>query len=85
MNFDNLPQDAEGQRFALKVEALALAELLVKFKGDSSVSSFVTGTIHNEIELIDKCLEFGVDYVKSEQYATDAKADNLTEEQFPNV
>ncbi len=72
MNFDNLPQDESGRRMALKVEALALAELLVKFKDDDSVSSFVTGTIHNEIEIIDRCLEFGVDYVKAEQMEVDS-------------
>jgi len=66
MNFNNLPEDESGRRIALKVEALALQELLVKFNGDSSVSSFVLGTIHNEIELIDRCLELGVDHVKGE-------------------
>lgn len=75
MNFNNLPEDESGRRLALKVEVLALQELLVKFSGDSSVSSFVLGTIHNEIELIDRCLEFGVDHVKGEIYEADAKAD----------
>ncbi len=82
MRFENLPEDEAGRRMALKVEALALTELLMKFKGDDSVSSFVIGTIHNEIELIDRCLEFGVDHVKAEQYAADAKADHKTSEHF---
>jgi len=75
MRFENLPVDECDRRIALNVEARALQELLVKFDGDSSVSSFVLGTIHNEIELIDRCLEFGVDHVKGEQYEADAKAD----------
>ncbi len=66
MRFENLPQDEADRRMVLTVEARALTELLIKFNGDDSVSSFVTGTIHNEIELIDRCLEFGVDHVKAE-------------------
>ena len=66
MRFENLPEDESGRRIALIVEARALTELLVKFNGDSTVSAFVTGTIHNEIELIDRCLELGVDHVKGE-------------------
>lgn len=66
MNFNNLPLDESARRIVLKVELVALTELLVKFKHDESVSSFVNGTIHNEIELIERCLELGVDHVKEE-------------------
>ena len=78
MRFDNLPEDEAGRRMALKVEAKALAELLLKFHGED-VSSFVLGTIHNEIELIDRCLELGVDHVKAEQYESAAKEDHRTD------
>lgn len=78
MRFENLPEDEAGRRMALKVEAKALAELLLKFNGEDA-SSFVIGTIHNEIELIDRCLEFGVDHVKGEQYEAAAKADHRTD------
>jgi len=66
MLFENLPNDEAGRRLVLKFELVALTELLVEFKHDNSVSSFVNGTIHNEIELIERCLEFGVDHVKAE-------------------
>ncbi len=78
MRFDNLPQDEHDRRMVLTVEARALQELLIKFVG-SDASSFVIGTIHNEIELIDRCLEFGVDHVKAEQYESAAKADHRTD------
>jgi len=76
MQFDDLPQDEHTRRLVLLVEVNALRELLIKFEDDETVSSFVMGTIHNEIELIDRCLEFGVDHVKGEQYEADAKADS---------
>ena len=78
MRFDNLPQDERDRRIVLTVEARALQELLIKFVG-SDASSFVIGTIHNEIELIDRCLELGVDHVKAEQYESAAKADHRTD------
>lgn len=81
MRFENLPADETDRRIVLNVESRALTELLIKFQGED-VSSFVLGTIHNEIELIDRCLEFGVDHVKAEQYEAAAKADHKTSEKF---
>ena len=81
MNFDNLPEDETNRRIALVVESRALTELVKKFQFEDA-SSFVMGTLHNEIELINKCLEFGVDFVKAEQYDLNAKDDNRTEGQF---
>ena len=85
MNFDNLPQDKNSQAIALNAERNALVELVKKFQFDGTVSSFVMGTLHNELELVEKCLEFGVDDVKAEQYEAEAKADHRTSEQFLNV
>lgn len=85
MNFDNLPGDKNSVVSVLNTLKREYEDLLEEFEGDSSVSSFVFGTIHNEIEIIDRCLEFGVDYAKAEQYEAEAKADNFTSEQFPNV
>lgn len=84
MNFDNIPNDEASRTIWLKAELSSLNNLAEEFKCED-VSSFVMGTIHNEIELVERCLEFGVDYVKAEQYEADAKADNRTEGQFPNV
>lgn len=82
MRFENLPADEHDRRIVLSVESRALTELLIKFEGDDTVSAFVTGTIHNEIELIDRCLELGVDHVKAEQYEKEAKETNKTTSEF---
>lgn len=67
MVFENLPQDEGGRVIALNAMKSALLELAEVFEFDLVVHPTVTGTIHNEIELIERCLNFGVDYVKGEQ------------------
>jgi hypothetical protein len=78
MNFDNLPSDEAGREIALNAELNALNNLVQEFQFEDA-SSFVMGTIHNEIELVERCLEFGVDYVKADQYESDAKNDYRTD------
>lgn len=70
MNFDNLPVDEASRKIWLNAELSALNNLVQEFQFEDA-SSFVMGTLHNEIELVNKCLEFGVDFVKAEQYETD--------------
>jgi len=82
MDFDKLPADEPSRKIALVAKRNVLKGLIDKFKYDLSVSGYVTGTIYNEIEFIDKCLEFGVDHVKAELYEHDAKLDNQSSEQF---
>ena len=83
MNTGNIPSDKRDAEIYLKGAKQAILELFSNFERfDIDASAHILGTMANQVDAINELLG---ESMTSEQYDTEAKADNLTEGQFPNV
>lgn len=80
MNIANIPNDKHEAEIHLRARKSAILELSGMFiENNIETTPQILGAMLNEIELIDRCLEFGVDHVKAEMYEYAAKADHRTD------